>query len=68
MYRVVHRIRQGKGRPEDLELLKDVSGKIMGRVICGLGDAATIPVSSFLQHFEHEFRHYIDHGCSIFDR
>ncbi|MBE0493394.1 MAG: NADH-quinone oxidoreductase subunit NuoF [Thiomicrospira sp.] len=68
MYRVVHRIRQGKGRPEDIETLKDVSGKIMGRVICGLGDAAAIPVTSFLQHFEHEFRHYIDHGCSIFDR
>jgi NADH-quinone oxidoreductase subunit F len=68
MYRVVHRIRQGKGKPEDLQTLKDVSGKIMGRVICGLGDAAAIPVSSFLQHYEHEFRHYIDHGCSIFDR
>lgn len=68
MYRVVHRIRQGKGRPEDIELLKDVSGKIMGRVICGLGDAAAIPVGSFLEHYEHEFRHYIEHGCSIFDR
>lgn len=68
MYRVVKRIRQGKGRPEDIETLKDVSGKITGRVICGLGDAAAIPVASFLQHFEHEFRHYIDHGCSIFDR
>jgi NADH-quinone oxidoreductase subunit F len=68
LYRVVHRIRQGKGRPEDIQTLKDVSGKIMGRVICGLGDAAAIPVSSFLQHYEHEFRHYIDHGCSIFDR
>lgn len=68
MYRVVHRIRQGKGRPEDIELLKDVSGKIMGRVICGLGDAAAIPVGSFLEHFEHEFRHYIEHGCSIYDR
>lgn len=68
MYRVVKRIRQGKGRPEDIETLKDVSDKITGRVICGLGDAAAIPVASFLQHFEHEFRHYIDHGCSIFDR
>lgn len=68
MYRVVHRIRTGKGRPEDIDMLKDVSGKIMGRVICGLGDAASIPVSSFLEHFEHEFRHYIEHGCSIYDR
>ncbi len=68
MYRVVHRIAQGKGKPEDIELLKGVSGKIMGRVICGLGDAAAIPVASFLDQFEHEFRHYIDHGCSIYDR
>ncbi len=68
MYRIVHRIRTGKGRPEDIEMLKDVSGKIMGRVICGLGDAASIPVASFLEHFEHEFRHYIEHGCSIYDR
>ncbi|AEG31414.1 NADH-quinone oxidoreductase subunit NuoF [Thiomicrospira cyclica] len=68
MYRMVHRIVQGKGRPEDIETLKDVSGKIMGRVICGLGDAAAIPVASFLKHYEHEFHHYIDHGCSIFDR
>ena len=68
MYRVVHRIRTGKGRPEDIEMLKDVSGKIMGRVICGLGDAASIPVASFLEHFEPEFSHYIEHGCSIYDR
>lgn len=68
MHRVVERIGQGKGRPEDIETLRDVSGKIMGRVICGLGDAAAIPVTSFIEHFEHEFRHYIDHGCSIFDR
>ncbi len=68
MHRVVHRIYTGKGRPEDIEMLKDVSGKITGRVICGLGDAAAIPVASFLEHFEHEFRHYIEHGCSIYDR
>jgi len=68
LYRVVKRIRAGKGRPEDIEALKDVSGKIMGRVICGLGDAATIALTSAIDHYEHEFRHYIDHGCSIYDR
>jgi NADH-quinone oxidoreductase subunit F len=68
LYRVVKRIREGKGRPEDIENLKSVSGKIMGNVICGLGDAATIALTSALEHYEHEFRHYIDHGCSIYDR
>ncbi|MDG6774678.1 NADH-quinone oxidoreductase subunit NuoF [Thiomicrorhabdus sp. ZW0627] len=68
LYRVVKRIREGKGRPEDIESLKNVSGKIMGNVICGLGDAATIALTSALEHYEHEFRHYIEHGCSIYDR
>ena len=68
LYRVLKRIRTGKGRPEDIDALKDVSGKIMGRVICGLGDAATIALTSALDHYEHEFRHYIDHGCSIYDK
>ncbi len=68
LYRVVKRIRAGQGRPEDIEALKDVSGKIMGNVICGLGDAATIALTSALKHYEHEFVHYIEHGCSIYDR
>ncbi len=68
MYRVVHRIASGKGRSEDIDLLKNTTGKIMGNVICGLGDAATIPVDSFLENYEHEFRHYIEHGRSILDK
>jgi len=68
MHRVVKRIREGKGRPEDLTLLRDVGGRITGKVICGLGDAAAIPVTSFMKHFGHEFEHYIEHGCSIYDR
>lgn len=66
--RVLDRIIDGKGRPEDIAALKDVSGKIMGNVICGLGDAATIALTSAIDHYEHEFMHYVEHGCSIFDR
>ncbi|MBF6057286.1 MULTISPECIES: NADH-quinone oxidoreductase subunit NuoF [Thiomicrorhabdus] len=68
LYRMLTRIVDGKGRPEDIAALKDVSGKIMGNVICGLGDAATIALTSAVEHFEHEFVHYIEHGCSIYDR
>jgi NADH-quinone oxidoreductase subunit F len=68
MHRIVKRIYEGKGKPEDLALLKDVGGRITGKVICGLGDASAIPVASFLKHFSHEFEHYIEHGCSIYDR
>jgi NADH-quinone oxidoreductase subunit F len=61
MARVVHRIEHGEGRPEDLDLLDDVAGKIMGRTICALGDAAAMPVQGFIKHFRDEFQYHIDH-------
>jgi len=64
--RVVHRIEHGKGRPEDLDLLVDVSSKIEGHTICALGDAAAMPVASFIKHFRDEFQYHIDHGkCMV---
>ena len=65
LYRVVHRILQGQGRLEDLDLLIDVSKNISGRTICALGDAAATPVLSFIKHFRHEFEHFIEHKRSI---
>jgi len=61
LYRVVNRIETGKGRMEDLALLDDVSDNIAGRTICALGDAAALPVKSFLKHFRAEFEHHIQH-------
>ena len=62
LYRVVHRIEHGEGRQEDLDMLLDVSDKIMGRTICALGDAAAMPVASFVKNFRDEFQYHIDHG------
>lgn len=59
--RVIHRIEHGQGRPEDLDLLNDVAGRIGGRTICALGDAAAMPVASFLKHFRSEFEYHIEH-------
>ena len=61
MYRIIHRIEHGLGRPEDLDLLGSVSGNIMGRTICALGDAAAMPVQGFLKHFRDEFAYHIEH-------
>mgnify|MGYP001338679619 CR=1 FL=1 len=55
LYRTVHRIRVGRGRTEDLDLLESVAGRVEGRTICALGDAAAWPVQSFLKHFRAEF-------------
>jgi NADH-quinone oxidoreductase subunit F len=65
LYRMLTRIVEGKGRPEDLEKLDDVASKIEGRTICALGDAAAMPVRSFVKHYRHEFEYYIEHGRSL---
>lgn len=61
LYRVVHRIEHGLGRPDDLDLLNSVTANIMGRTICALGDAASMPVQSFIKHFSDEFAFHIEH-------
>jgi len=61
LYRMVNRIEHGKGRPEDLDRLLSVSDNIAGRTICALGDAAALPVKSFIQHFRSEFEYHIEH-------
>jgi len=61
LYRVIHRIEHGQGRPEDLDLLLNVSDNISGRTICALGDAAAMPVKSFVTHFRSEFEYHIQH-------
>ncbi|GMV56220.1 MAG: NADH-quinone oxidoreductase subunit F [Betaproteobacteria bacterium] len=60
LYRVVHRIEHGQGRQSDLDLLTSVADNIAGRTICALGDAAALPVKSFIQHFRDEFAYHID--------
>ncbi|WP_374399202.1 NADH-quinone oxidoreductase subunit NuoF [Niveibacterium sp.] len=60
LYRVVHRIENGQGRQEDIDLLDSVSDNIMGRTICALGDAAAMPVKSFIKHFRSEFQYHVD--------
>jgi NADH-quinone oxidoreductase subunit F len=61
LYKVVHRIENGLGRPEDLGLLGSITSNIMGRTICALGDAASMPVQSFIKHFRDEFAYHIEH-------
>ena len=60
LYKIVHRIEQGLGRAEDLELLESITTNIMGRTICALGDAASLPVQSFVKHFRDEFLFHIE--------
>jgi NADH-quinone oxidoreductase subunit F len=61
MYRIVRRIEQGQGRPEDLDELLRIGKNIGGNTICALGEAAVGPVASFVKHFRKEFEYHIEH-------
>jgi NADH-quinone oxidoreductase subunit F len=64
--RVIHRIEHGQGQLNDLDLLVDMSKKIEGRTICALGDAAAMPVVSFIKHYRDEFEYHIaHHRCMV---
>jgi len=68
MYRVLSRIVDGKGRSEDLDLLRSAAGQIEGHTICAFGDAAAWPVQSFLAHFWDEFEYFVKHGHSMLEK
>ena len=59
---ILQRLEDGGGKPGDVDLILDVSGNIMGRTICPLGDAAAMPAISFATQFRDEFEEHIRHG------
>jgi len=67
LFRMLTRITQGQGSRSDIVNLESVASNIFGNCICALGDAAAMPVSSFLKHYPDEFEYYIKHGKSLVD-
>jgi len=59
MTRLLHRLINGQGSSEDLDKLDSIAESIMGRTICAFGDAAAMPVRSFIKYFRSEFAAYI---------
>jgi NADH-quinone oxidoreductase subunit F len=67
MTRILDRIRHGKGKQEDLDLLVEVAasmGIIPGTTICGLSDGAAWPVKNAIAKFRGDFEEYIHSGRS----
>ena len=65
--RILRRIEEGRGVAEDIGTLINVATAIapfppigLGNTICALGDAAALPVHSFLQKFRPEFERHIE--------
>ncbi|MBI3941155.1 MAG: NADH-quinone oxidoreductase subunit NuoF [Acidobacteria bacterium] len=62
MARILNRILDGQGVRDDLENLLRVAGNIRGTTICALGDAAAMPVFSFITKFRDEFESHVLQG------
>ncbi|GAA1604761.1 MULTISPECIES: NADH-quinone oxidoreductase subunit NuoF [Kribbella] len=62
LVQILERLEAGKGSEEDLDTLLDLSENILGRAFCALGDGATAPITSSIQHFKDEYLAHFEHG------
>ncbi len=61
---LLEKIEAGEATHADLDLLRSVGERMLGKSLCALGDFAVYPVSSYMRKFEDEFRAHVDRrGC-----
>ncbi|MDQ3893578.1 MAG: NADH-quinone oxidoreductase subunit NuoF [Actinomycetota bacterium] len=64
MVQILHKLEEGRSDQAELDLLLDVCDRILGKCLCPLGDAAAMPVASYVAKFRAEFQRHIDErGC-----
>jgi len=64
--RVLGRVEDGLGRPEDLPLLADLGRNMLGRGFCVLVDGAVSPMESTLRFFRDEYEAHVREGrCPV---
>ena len=59
IYKISHRIVEGKGRKEDLDTILDVARRGAGTTICAFYDGAVGPYISYIEKFRSEFEDLI---------
>jgi NADH-quinone oxidoreductase subunit F len=59
IWEILDRITQGKGVPEDIQLLEELAVAVKDASMCGLGQTAANPVLSTLQYFRDEYEAHI---------
>src|SRR6478735_3594389 len=67
MVQILEKIERGDGEFSDLELLDSINGRILGKVLCALGEFAVYPVSSYIAHWRDEFVAHIQQGRCPYD-
>ena len=62
MVQLLHKIEEGDAEQSELDLLLDVCDRILGKCLCPLGDAAAMPIASYVDKFRGEFQEHVDRG------
>ncbi|HEV7214648.1 MAG TPA: NADH-quinone oxidoreductase subunit NuoF [Chloroflexota bacterium] len=62
MYKTLLRILDGRGRPEDMDLLQDLCDNIEGKTLCQFGYSVTWPVRFAIKKWREEFEYHIREG------
>ncbi len=64
MVQILRRLEDGTAEQDELDLLLDVCDRILGHCLCPLGDAAAMPIASYVAKFRAEFQRHLDEsGC-----
>ncbi len=63
MLEILQKIKTGKGKLSDLDLLEQLAINTQKGSICGLGRTAPNPVLSTLKYFRHEYEAHINGEC-----
>jgi NADH-quinone oxidoreductase subunit F len=61
--KMLERFHAGYGRPEDIDLIGDLSKNMLGRTFCPLGDAAALPTISIVAKWRNEFEEHLNGRC-----
>jgi NADH-quinone oxidoreductase subunit F len=61
---VLDNICSGRGKPEDVDLLVDISNNMMGNTICAFADGTAMPMLGMVQKFREEFMDAAVHGVA----
>jgi len=61
MMRVMERLVTGEARPEEIDMLYDVTKQVEGHTICALGDAAAWPIQGLIKNFRDVIEDRIEH-------
>jgi NADH-quinone oxidoreductase subunit F len=62
MVQLLRRIEDGEASQGELDVLLNACDRILGNCLCPLGDAAAMPVASYVAKFREEYQRHIDEG------